>query len=74
MQYSGAFQFLPESLQENRVYWHTLRWESRNKDVMVTNPWGNEETVPARGSSILGNNTISSYSAAGPHYCVFFPK
>lgn len=41
MHYSGAFQFLPESLQENISYWHPLRWESRNKDMMVTNTWGN---------------------------------
>lgn len=71
MEYSGAFQCLPESLWESIVYWHPLRWESRNKDKYLGEC---KRQQLARGRSILGSNNIASDSVGGPHYSGFFTK
>lgn len=48
MQYQVALQFFAESLQGKIVYCHDLRWECRNKDIMVTNTSGNVRNKDVR--------------------------
>lgn len=74
MKYSGAFHFLSESLQENSVYCHDLRWEGRNKDMMVKNTWANVRDNAGQRKVHLGKQQVSSDFVAGPHYGIFFTK